>query len=149
LEEQVGGLGFERDVADLVDDEQRVAAEPDQLGLQVAGVVGGGEPVDPFAGGGEGDAVPGLAGADAEPDGEVGLAGAGRAEEDDVVLGGDEVEGAQVRDHVSFEGAGVVEVELLDALSGGEAGGADAAFPAVALAGGHLALQAGEEELFV
>ena len=33
LEEQVGGFGFEGDVADLVDDEQWVAAEPEQFGL--------------------------------------------------------------------------------------------------------------------
>ena len=33
LEEQVRGFGFEGDVADLVDDEQRVAAETDQFGL--------------------------------------------------------------------------------------------------------------------
>ena len=86
LEEQVRGFGFEGDVADLVDDQQRVAAEPAQLVLQPAGVVGVGEPVDPFGRGGELDPVPGLAGADREAGGEVGLAGAGRAEEDDVLL---------------------------------------------------------------
>jgi hypothetical protein len=48
LEEQVGGFGFERDVADLVDDEQRVAAEPDELALESAGVVGVGEAGDSF-----------------------------------------------------------------------------------------------------
>jgi hypothetical protein len=32
LEEQVGGLGLERDVAHFIDDQQRVAAQPDQLG---------------------------------------------------------------------------------------------------------------------
>ena len=53
LEEQVGCFGFEGDVADLVDDEQRVAAEPGQFGLQSAAVVGVGESVDPLAGGGE------------------------------------------------------------------------------------------------
>ena len=53
LEEQVGGLGFERDVADLVDNQQRVAAEPDQLVLQASGVVGVGEPGDPLRCGGE------------------------------------------------------------------------------------------------
>ena len=118
MEEQVGGFGFEGDVADLVDDEQRVAAEPDELGLQPAGVVGVGEPGDPFGGGGEQDPVPGLAGADRQPDREVGLAGAGWAEEHDVVAGGDEVQGAQVGDGVAFEAAGVVEVELLQATCG-------------------------------
>ena len=53
LEEQVGGFGLEGDVADLVDDQQRVAAEADELGLQPPGVVGVGEAGDPFGGGGE------------------------------------------------------------------------------------------------
>jgi hypothetical protein len=48
LEEQVGGLGLERDVADFVDDQERVAAQPGQLGLQPPGVVGVGEAGDPF-----------------------------------------------------------------------------------------------------
>jgi hypothetical protein len=43
----------------------------------------------------------------------------------------------------------VVEVELLQALAGREPGGADAALPAVGLAGGDLALQAGDQELLV
>jgi hypothetical protein len=51
----------------------------------------------PFGGGGERDAVAGLAGPDADADGEVGLAGAGRAEEHDVGALGDEVEGAEVQ----------------------------------------------------
>ena len=40
-------------------------------------MVGVGEPGDPFGGGGEQDPVPGLAGPDRQPDGQVGLAGAG------------------------------------------------------------------------
>ena len=149
LEEQVGRLGFERDIADFVDDQQRVAAQADQLGLQPPGVVGLGEAGDPFGGGGEQDPVPGLAGADGQADGQVGLAGAGRAEEHDVVAGGGEVEGAQVGDHLAFEAAGMVEVELLQRLAGGEPGGADAAFAAVGLAGGDFALQAGGQEFLV
>jgi hypothetical protein len=56
LEEQVGGFGLEGDVADFVDDQQRVAAQADQLGLQ----------------------PPGVAGADGQRAGQVGFAGAGR-----------------------------------------------------------------------
>jgi hypothetical protein len=78
LEEQVGGFGLEGDVADFVDDQQRVAAQADQLGLQPPGVVGVGEAGDPFGGGGEKDPVPGLAGADGQRAGQVGFAGAGR-----------------------------------------------------------------------
>jgi hypothetical protein len=40
-------------------------------------------------------------------------------------------------------------VELLQALAGGEPGGADAAFPAVGLPGGDLALQAGNQVFLV
>ena len=92
LEEQVRCFGFEADVADdLVDDEQWVAAEPGQFGLQPSAVVGVGEAVDPLAGGGEQRPVPGLAAADAEPDRQVGFIGAGWAEEDHVLLAGYEV----------------------------------------------------------
>jgi hypothetical protein len=103
LEEQVRGLGFEGDVADLVDDEEWVAAEAAELVVETAGVVGGCEPVDPFGCGRERDAVAGLAGSDREADREVGLAGAGRAEEHDVVACCDEVEGAEVSDDVTLQ----------------------------------------------
>ena len=56
-------------------------------------------------------------------------------------LGGDEVQGSEVGDGVAFESAGVVEVELLQRLSGREPGGADAALTAVGFAGGDFALQ--------
>ena len=53
---------------------------------------------DPFGRGREGDALAGEAGADPERDREVRLAGPGRAEQDDVVSGGEEVELAEVQD---------------------------------------------------
>ncbi len=73
LEEQVRGFGFERDVADLVDDEQGVAAQAAEFVLEPAG----------------------LAGPDRQAGREVGLAGAGRAEQQDVLLRGDEVQRAR------------------------------------------------------
>ena len=112
-------------------------------------MVGGGEAVDPLRGGGEQDAVPGLAGPDRRADRQMGLAGSGRAEEHHVVFGGDEVQGAQVGDQVTFESAGVVEVELLQRLSCREPGGPDAAFTAVGFAGGDFALQTRRQELLV
>jgi hypothetical protein len=133
LEEEVGGFGFEGDVADLVHYEEGVGAELGQLGVEVAGVVGGGEAVDRLGGGGEGDAVAGLAGADGQTDREVGLAGAGWAEEDHVLLRGDEVQGAQVGDLGAGDAAQVALVEVLEGLEGGEVGGADARFAAVGL----------------
>jgi hypothetical protein len=79
----------------------------------------------------------------------MGFAGAGWAEEDDVLLAGDEVESAQMHDLVAFQAAGVVEVELLDAFAGGEPGGPDSAFAAVGIAGGDFSLQAGCEVFLV
>ena len=48
-----------------------------------------------------------------------------------------------------LQGSLVVVVEVLQGLAGGEPGGPDAALPAVGLPGGHLALQAGGQELLV
>ena len=79
LEEEVGGFGFEGDVSDLVDDQQRGAAEAGEFGVEASLGVGVGEAGDPFGGGGERDAVAGLAGPDAERGGEMGFAGPGRA----------------------------------------------------------------------
>src|SRR5262249_50419757 len=133
----------------FVDDQQRVAAQPDEFALEPPGVVGVGQAGDPLGGGGEQDPVPGLAGADGQPDRQVGLGGAGRGEGHHGVVGGGGGGGAQVGDDLAFEPAGVVEVELFQALAGGEAGGADAAFAAVGLAGGDLAGQAGGQELLM
>src|SRR5690625_1931218 len=77
------------------------------------------------------------------------LSGSGWAEQDDVLLGCDEVESAEVGDGFAFEAAGVVVVEVLQRLAGREAGGADASLSAVGFAGGDLALQAGGEEFLV
>ena len=49
-EEQVGGLALERQVADLVDDEQLVALEAAQLGLELVAVLGGLEARRPIPG---------------------------------------------------------------------------------------------------
>lgn len=73
-----------------------VAAEPGELGVETASGVGLGEPVDPFRRGGGQHPVAGLAAADGDPVGEVGLACSGWAEEHDVLSGLDEVEGAEV-----------------------------------------------------
>jgi hypothetical protein len=69
------------------------------------------------------------------------LLGSGWAEEDHVLLAGDEVQGGQMLDLVAFQAAGVVEVELLDAFAGREPGGPDAVFAAVGIPGGDLTLQ--------
>jgi len=64
LEEQVRCFGFERDVADLINDEEGDAAESGQFVSETTGGVGLSEPGDPVGGGRERDAVTGLAGPD-------------------------------------------------------------------------------------
>jgi len=59
-EEQVRGLALEGEVADLVDDDQCVALDPSQLGVERVAVLGGFEAVDPLLGGRERD-TPGAA----------------------------------------------------------------------------------------
>ncbi len=85
LEEQVRGVRIEREVADLVDDQEPVAAESFEFLLESSRVVCGLEPCDPAGGGVEQDRVAGVAGFDAEPDREVGFADAGWAEQDHVL----------------------------------------------------------------
>ena len=85
-EEQVGRLALQRQVADLVDDEQAVALQAPQLGVERVAVLGAFEAVDPLLGGRERDSVPGLAGLDGQRDRQMGLAGAGRPEEADVLV---------------------------------------------------------------
>jgi hypothetical protein len=66
-----------------------------------------------------------------------------------VVFGGDEVQGAQKRDNVALEAAGVVKVELLQRLAGRKAGSPDAAFAAIRFAGRDLTLQTRRQELLI
>ena len=141
LEEQVRGVLVERDVADLVDDDQLVAADLLQLGLEASGLVGVGEAGDPVAGGVEQHRVAGVGGFDAEPDRQVGLPEPGRAEQDHVLGLRDERAGRQVRQHVAAQRGQVVEVEVLQRLHRREVRGADPHGGAGGLAVGDLALQ--------
>ena len=67
-EHQVGGLGIEGDVADLVDDQQRDPLQPGELVVEASLALGVGQQRDPFGGGAERDALAGQAGADPERD---------------------------------------------------------------------------------
>jgi hypothetical protein len=61
-------LAFERQVAEVVDDEEVVALEPAELVFELVAVLCGLEPAGPLLRGGEGDAVAVLAGLEAERD---------------------------------------------------------------------------------
>jgi hypothetical protein len=68
---------------------------------------------------------------DGEADRQVCLPGARRAQKDGVLLAGDEVQRAQMRELLSRHAAQMGDVELLDRLDRGEAGGAYSGFAAV------------------
>ena len=99
------------------------------------------EAVDPLLGGRERDAVPGLAGLDAQGDRQVGLASAGRPEEADVhVLGGPGQLG-EVQDE-RLLGAGLGgEVEVLQRLVRRERRVADAVARAGRVTREHFGLE--------
>ncbi len=137
-EHQVRGLGIERDVADFVDDQQGNALQAGELVVEAALALGVGEQCDPFGRGAKRDALAGEAGADPQGDAEMGLSGAGRAQEDDVLFAGQEVELAEVGDERLLDRALKGEVELVQRLSGGEPRCFDAALAAVRLARGVL-----------
>jgi hypothetical protein len=77
------------------------------------------------------------------------LAGARRAQEDDVLLAGEEVELSEVQDRGLLDRALKAEVELLQRLARREARGFDAALPAVAVAAVGLGLQQRRGELLI
>ena len=101
LEEQVRSVLFEGQVADLVDDDESVAAQLGQFGGEPSGAVGVGQAGDPVGGGGEQDPVSVAAGGHAEGDRQMGLSGAGWSEEDNIAGFGEEPAGGQGRDLVA------------------------------------------------
>ena len=131
-------MRVERDVADLVADQQRDPLEAVELLVELVLALRVGEEGDPFGRGAEQDALPGEARADPQGDRDVRLAGAGRAEQDHVLFGVQEVELAEVLDHLLLHRALEGEVELLQRLVRREPGGADPQPAAGGLARGHL-----------
>ena len=100
-----------------------------------------GQERDPFGGGAEGNAVAGQAGADPDRDREMTFPGPRRAEQDEILAAGEEVELAQVQHRVAADRALKAEVELLERFSRGEAGGLDPALAAVAVAAVDLGFE--------
>ena len=116
---------LERQVADLVDDDQPVAAQPGQFGGQPGVAVGVGQAGDPVGGGGKQHPVPVPGRGHAQRGGQMRLAGSWRSEQHDVAGLGEEPAGGQGCDLGAHARLGV-EVELFQGFDRGEPGGADA-----------------------
>ena len=100
-EHQVGGLGVERDVADLVDDQQRDPLQAGELVVEAAWRWASASRATHSVAVRNATRWPARQARIAQRDREVGLAGAGRAEQDDVLAAGEEVELAEVLDQRS------------------------------------------------
>lgn len=103
LEEQVRGVLIERNVTDLFDDDdddELVAADLFQLGLEPVGMMGRGEARDPVAGGVKEHRVAGMGGLDTQTDRKMRLADAGRTEQDYVLRFRDGGASSQVGQHM-------------------------------------------------
>ncbi len=131
---------LEGEVADLVDDDQPVAAQPGELLREPAARWASGRRVTQSVAVANRTRWPGWAALMPRAGGEVGLAGAGRAEQHDVAGFGEERAGGQVRDCVAEGGLGV-PVEVLEGLAGREPGGADPQLGAGGVAGGDFAFE--------
>src|SRR5439155_7908784 len=122
LKEKIGPGAVDRQVADLVDDQQPGHGVDLEPLVQTPLGRGLGQGGDEAGRGREQDAVAMLDGLEAEPDGQVGLPDAGRTEEHDILAVLDEVTAAQRLDLLLVERGLVAEVERLQALHEGEAG---------------------------
>ena len=123
LEEQVGAAGLDRQVADLIDDEQGDPVDVAQARLEGTGAFGLGERGNEFGQGREIDALMGLDGVHPQGDGQVALADPGRAEQVDGLATVDEAEFGQGEDAIAVETGLEAEVEGLQGLNPGEARG--------------------------
>ena len=139
---------LERQVADLVDDDQPVAAQPGQFLREPAGRWASVSRVTQSVAVANRTRWPCRAAAIAERGREMGFAGAGRAEQHDVAGLGEERAGGQGGDLLADGGLGV-EVEVLEGLAGGEPGGPDPQLGAGGVAGGDFPLEHGGEVVLV
>src|SRR5712691_3256666 len=121
LKEEIGAGPVDRQIADLVDDEQ--ARDGIQLEPLVQAPLGRGlgERGDQAGRRREEHAIPALDRLEAQPDGQVRLADAGRPEEDDILAVLDEVTATERLDLLLVERGLIVEVEGLQALHEREA----------------------------
>jgi hypothetical protein len=103
LKEQIAGTGTDAQVADLVDNQQRRAAEKADPFAQAALAFGAGKAVDDIGERGELDAAPGPHRLNTEADRQVTLSGTGLANEMNDLVPVDEVERGQRHDPAALE----------------------------------------------
>src|SRR4029079_18185355 len=149
LEQQVRSGGTEREVADLVDDQQLRARQQLELLFQTVLALGAGEQSHHGGRRGEQGPVPDGAGLHTEGYGQMRLAYAGRSEQQHVLGIGDVTTGAQLAHDLRIERGLELEVEALERLVEGKAGHADAHGRVAILLAGQLRREQLLEEVAV
>lgn len=146
FEEQFGaGLG-EQHIAQFVDDEQldggQLRLKPEQAPFVARLHQLMHEPGRGIEGHGEST----LAGGEAERQGDVGLSGSAVAQSDDVVAGDDKLASRQFQRERLIKRGNGGELERVEALDGGKAGGPDATLDHASFAIDELELDEAQEE---
>src|ERR1700722_4305917 len=138
LEEQMSAARNDRQVADLVDDQEHEAAEEPDLLTQAALAFGLGKYTDEVGEGGEVDAAAGFDRLNAERHAQVTFAGAGRPDQMQDLGAVDELELGERHDAVLVERGLEGEVKAGERLDGGKARHDEGGFDAAVLAQGEL-----------
>src|SRR5690606_31675491 len=123
LEEEHGAGAADRQVADLIDDEDRRVREHLEALLELARGLGLLEARDEIGERAVVDAPPTLGRGNGQADGQVGFADAGRTQEDHVLFSFDEAELVKALDLLSSDRGLEAEVEAVERLYGRKAGG--------------------------
>ena len=134
LEEEDGAAAGDREIADLVHDQECGIGQGLEALVQASGCLSLLEGVDQIGQGAVVDFSAALGGGDGQADGQVGLADAGRAEEDDVLLALNEAELVQRVDLLALDVGLEAEVEVRERLDRREPAGAHRGLQASAVA---------------
>ena len=140
LEQQIGAVFVDRQIAELIDDQQAGFEVAADLALEPVGCLGGGERVDDVDGGGKEHGVASDAGGMTEGDGAVSLAQANCTNEDDVGVGCDKGQAEQILDQRAVDLFWPVPLKVFHRLEDGKAGFFNASLDGAAFALGGLAL---------
>jgi hypothetical protein len=120
MEEKIGGVVSDREVADLIDDEDVGMGVESEMGSELSVTLSSGERFNEVGRAGEERFVAVLDGAVSDGDGEVGLARAAGAGQDQRTSLGDELGTKVAAEKLKTDGALEGEVEVLDRTKEGE-----------------------------
>lgn len=144
LEEQIAAAGDDREIADLIDDQQTWPAEEADALLQPALAFGPGQRCNEIGQRAEVDALASFDGFDAERHGEMAFAGSRRPEKMHRFMPVDETQLRKREDPISIEGGLEGEIEAGECFDGCQATHSQCRFYAAVLAQGQFFVRVSE-----